>query len=87
MTRATSHTPLQAADILAFEGNKRMRDPKKPERRSWTALNSNGRVTAMHFGRENMEVLIHTLEAIRDNPPTGDYLAWKRSFGRGGVGL
>jgi len=28
-----NYAPLQAADILAYEGNKRMRDPGRPERR------------------------------------------------------
>jgi len=61
------YTPLQAADILAYEGNKRMRDPSKAERRSWTALDPDKtRIFAAHYGRENMVGLISRLEMIRD---------------------
>lgn len=32
--------PLQVADIFAYEGNKRMRNPSAQERRAWRALNT-----------------------------------------------
>jgi hypothetical protein len=35
------HVPLQAADVLAYEANKRFRDPSKPQRRSIAALGPN----------------------------------------------
>jgi len=57
--------PLQAADVLAYEGNKRMRDPSRPERRPWQALNPDGRIIAAHYGKENMAELIDRLEKIR----------------------
>jgi len=60
------YVPLQAADVLAYEGNKRLRDPSRPERRPWKRLDPDGRVFAAHFGRENMAELIDRLEKIRD---------------------
>lgn len=60
------YVPLQAADVLAYEGNKRIRDPSRPERRPWRRLNPDNRIFAAHFGRENMSELIDRLEKIRD---------------------
>ncbi len=60
------YVPLQAADFLAYEGNKRMRDPSRPPRRPWLRLNPDNRILAAHFGRENMPELIDRLEKIRD---------------------
>lgn len=60
------YTPLQAADILAYEGNKRIRDPSRTLRRPWARLNPDNRIFAAHFGRENMRELIDRLEKIRD---------------------
>jgi hypothetical protein len=61
------YAPLQAADILAYEGNKRLRDPERPERRAWTALDPDkSRIFAAYYGRENMDGLISRLELIRD---------------------
>jgi hypothetical protein len=56
--------PLQAADILAYEGNKRLRDPKRPERRPWKALDSarSGNV----IGGENV---IHVTPSQQRRPP------------------
>jgi hypothetical protein len=60
------YVPLQAADVLAYEGNKRIRDPERPERRPWQALNPDRRIIAQHYGRNNMGQLIDRLEKIRD---------------------
>jgi hypothetical protein len=60
------YIPLQAADMLAYEGNKRLRDPLRPARRPWERLNPDGRIIAAHYGRENMGELIDRLEKIRD---------------------
>jgi len=60
------YPPLQAADILAYEGNKRMRDPDRPERRPWKVLNPDGRILAAQYGRNNMHELVSRLEKIRD---------------------
>src|SRR5882757_3127003 len=51
-------TPLQDADILAYEGNKYLRDRATPVRRAWTALNANHGVTIGGFGTHNMSSLI-----------------------------
>lgn len=59
-----THVPLQAADILAYEGNKRIRDPERRERRPWIALKE--AVLAAHYGQKNMANLISRLEKIRD---------------------
>ena len=60
------YPPLQAADILAYEGNKRIRDLDRPERRPWKILNPDNRILAAHYGRENMPDLVSRLEKIRD---------------------
>jgi len=63
------YVPLQAADIIAFEGNKRLRGPlgRKP-RKAWTALdNANGeaRVRIKYLNRENIDWVIQRLEDVR----------------------
>jgi hypothetical protein len=60
------YVPLQAADMLAYEENKRLREPSRPPRRPWQRLNPDERIIAMHYGRENMPELIDRLEKIRD---------------------
>jgi hypothetical protein len=61
------YVPLQAADVLAYEGNKRLRDPSRPERRAWTALDPDkSRLIAAYYGANNMDGLISRLELIRD---------------------
>jgi hypothetical protein len=57
-----TYSPLQAADILAYEGNKRMRDPSKTPRRSWQALNPDVKIIAAHYGKENMPDLIARMQ-------------------------
>jgi hypothetical protein len=59
-----SHQPLQAADILAYEGNKRMRDPDRPERRPSKVLNPDRRILAAHYGKANMHELVSRLEKV-----------------------
>jgi hypothetical protein len=58
------YVPLQAADILAYEGNKRFRDPDRPPRRSWTALNPTDKIIQGHFGKHNMDRLIADLSKV-----------------------
>ena len=53
--------PLQAADILAYEGNKRFRDPDKPERKAWQALDPKNRIVAVQFGKDNMNKLVESV--------------------------
>jgi hypothetical protein len=61
-----SYPPLQAADILAYEGNKRLRDPDRPERLPWQVINPDRRILAAHYGRENMPELVSRMEKIKD---------------------
>jgi uncharacterized protein DUF3800 len=51
--------PLQAADILAYEANKRFRDPDKLERKPWEILKP--KIVAIQFGKENMARLVESL--------------------------
>jgi hypothetical protein len=60
-----TYTPLQAADILAYEGNKRFRDPDRPPRRAWTALDPKDKIIQGHFGKHNMDRLISDLYGVR----------------------
>lgn len=83
------YVPLQAADILAYEGNKRLRDPGRPERRSWTALDPDkSRIFAAYYGRENMAGLIDRLEKIRDGRVSEIDLGsgWQRAALAAGAG-
>jgi hypothetical protein len=83
------YVPLQAADILAYEGNKRFRDPTRPERRAWTALDPDKtRIFAAYYGRENMSGLIDRLEKIRDGRISEIDLGsgWKRAAQAVGAG-
>jgi hypothetical protein len=63
------YTPLQAADVLAYEGNKRLRDPSRPERRPWRELSHDKRLVAKHYGRDNIADLARRLEKIQ----SGDF--------------
>jgi len=86
------YVPLQAADILAYEGNKRLRDPSRRERRSWTALDPDkSRIFAAYYGRDNMSGLIQRLEMIRDGRVSEIDLGqdgpdWKRAAQAAGAG-
>ena len=57
------YVPLQAADIYAYEANKRLRDPTRPNRRALDALvPDKSRAVLRYFNRENMGELIGRLE-------------------------
>jgi hypothetical protein len=75
------YPPLQAADILAYETNKRLRRIDAPERRPWAALKAN--TFAASYGDTNMDYLVSTLEKIKagqfDEISRG--LGWNRSWG------
>jgi hypothetical protein len=75
------YPPLQAADILAYETNKRLRKIDAPERRPWGALKAN--TFAASYGDTNMDYLVSTLEKIKagqiDEISRG--LGWNRSWG------
>jgi hypothetical protein len=57
------YPPLQAADILAYETNKRVRNVDAPERRPWAALKAN--TFTASYGDANMDHLVETLEKIK----------------------
>jgi hypothetical protein len=58
-----SYVPLQAADIFAYESNKRLRDRVRPTRRALDALvPDKQRARLRYFNRENMPELIMALE-------------------------
>ncbi len=60
------YTPLQAADVLAYEGNKRLRNFERPDRRAWTAINPKGnRRRTMYFNKKNLTDL---MQDFRKNP-------------------
>ena len=54
-----SHVPLQAADVLAYEANKRLRDPTRPQRRSIAALGD--RISVEGFAKPNMPAFVASL--------------------------
>jgi hypothetical protein len=58
------HVPLQAADVLAYEANKRLRDPSKPQRRSIAALGD--KISVEGFAKPNMPRLIARLRQFTD---------------------
>lgn len=60
------YVPLQAADVLAYEGNKRIRDLTRPSRRALTALDpDDSRLSIQIFNKANMQVIIDGLRAIQ----------------------
>lgn len=56
------YPPLQAADVLAYEAFRRIRDPHKAERASLAALNITNRLNLQYFNSENMPWLVSKLE-------------------------
>ena len=64
--------PLQAADVLAYEPNHKLRDPSKPTRIPWEIINpgadadkSESRIRLMHYGKDNMSELVRLLSEYR----------------------
>jgi hypothetical protein len=64
--------PLQAADVLAYEANHKLRDPSKPTRPSWEAINpgadtdeKESRIRLLHYGKTNMLELVRLLTDFR----------------------
>jgi len=61
--------PLQAADILAYEGGTFLRDPESSRRRAWLALDPDKkRLRALRYGKDNMGQLIGKLEKYAMQP-------------------
>jgi hypothetical protein len=60
------YTPLQAADVLAYEGGKFLKNPTGKARRAWTALDPDkSRIIARRYGKENMSELLRLLIDFR----------------------
>lgn len=58
------YVPLQAADIYAYEANKRLRDRNRPNRRALDALiPDKTKAMLRYFNRENMPFLVERLES------------------------
>jgi hypothetical protein len=57
--------PLQAADILAYEGFRVMQNPERP-RPSWEALQPKQKIMALNYNANNMHKLVLALSDIRD---------------------
>jgi hypothetical protein len=63
----SDYVPLQAADIIAYDGNKRLRNPNATERKAWTALDPDKtRISLKHYGSNNMGLLISSLRSFRE---------------------
>jgi hypothetical protein len=60
------YVPLQAADVFAYEANKKLRDTARPDRRALQALEpESGRLSFRAFDRTNMPWLVWRLgEAV-----------------------
>src|SRR5215211_2559802 len=53
------YPPLQAADVLAYEGGKFLKNPTGTPRRAWTALDPDmTRIVARRYAKDNMPEMI-----------------------------
>jgi hypothetical protein len=61
------HPPLQAADVLAYEGAKFLRNSAGAPRRAWTALDPDqSRLIVRRYAMNNMRELTSRLVALRE---------------------
>jgi hypothetical protein len=61
------YPPLQAADVLAYEGGKFLKNPTGKPRRAWTALDPDKtRIIARRYGKDNMPELLRLLTNFRE---------------------
>lgn len=60
------YPPLQAADVLAYEGGKFLKAPDGTPRRAWTALEPDKNIIAKRYAKENMSELIRLLSELRE---------------------
>lgn len=67
-----SYVPLQAADILAYEGNKRLRGivADRGWRRAWTVLSDGPAVNVQMYGKDSIPFLIERLQLSYDQIQT-----------------
>jgi hypothetical protein len=60
------YPPLQAADVLAYEGGKFLKNPTRTPRQAWTALDpGKTRIRALRYAKDNMPELISRLTTFR----------------------
>jgi hypothetical protein len=60
------YPPLQAADVLAYEGGKFVKNPSGTLRRAWTVLDPDKtRIIARRYAKDNMPRLISDLTTFR----------------------
>jgi hypothetical protein len=60
------YPPLQAADVLVYEGGKFLKNYPGTPRRAWTALDPDkSRIIARRYGRESIGELIRLLTDFR----------------------
>jgi hypothetical protein len=59
------YVPLQAADVLAYEGNKRLRDIKRPERRAFSVLARDKLLSFRYFDKSNIGGLMEGIKEIQ----------------------
>lgn len=76
------YVPLQAADIYAYEANKRLRNPSASNRRALDVIIPNkSRAILRYLNRENMAPFIKRMEdAARAKPEDRASLAWLSGF-------
>lgn len=73
------YVPLQAADIYAYEANKRLRNPTAPNRRALDALvPDKSRARLRYLNRENLPEMIARIEAgLKMSPSALAAWAWE----------
>ena len=66
------YVPLQAADILAYEGNKRLRGivASRDWRRAWTVMSDGPDMNVLMYGKDSMPFLIERLQLSYDQIQT-----------------
>ncbi len=60
------YVPLQAADVLAYESNRRLRNIDGPERQAFKALDPAGYLMkVIYYNRDNMPAIVEILEEFQ----------------------
>jgi hypothetical protein len=59
------YPPLQAADVLAYEGGKYLKSPGRKLRRAWTVLNPDNKMICRRYSKESIPKLVSLLTEYR----------------------